>query len=77
MTEVLSYCFFNDLSNAAFCLSTTLRSRVRRGVDSGYPPPPAGCVTIGAPALRGLKEGCHLFDTKQFSQEQLHLNAAP
>ena len=41
MAEVLSYCFFNDLSNAAFCLSPTLRSRVRRG---GYPPPPpAGC----------------------------------
>ena len=24
-----------------------------------------------------LKEGCHLFDTKRFSQEQPHLNAAP
>ena len=24
-----------------------------------------------------LKEGCHLFDTKRFSQEQSHLNAAP
>ena len=51
MAEVLSYCFFNDLSNAAFCLSPTLRSCVRRGRIS---PPPAGCVTIGAPALRGL-----------------------
>ena len=38
MTEVLSYWFFNDLSNAAFCLSPTLRSRVRRGADT--PPPP-------------------------------------
>ena len=51
MTEVLSYWFFNDLSNAVFCLSPTLRSRVRLG---RIPPPPAGCVTIGAPALRGL-----------------------
>ena len=45
--------FFNDLSNAAFCLSPTLRSRVRRG-RIPPPPPQAGCVTIGAPALRGL-----------------------
>ena len=33
-----------------------------------WPPPPAG---------RGLKEECHLLDTKRFSQEQPHLNAAP
>ena len=39
---------------------------------------PVKLYVLTSPSYRTLlKEGCHLFDTKRFSQELPHLNAAP
>ena len=67
--EVIRSSFFGNVSNC------WLNSYGKSGGAThhrffdiyGKPEGGGGRITAPPPAVRGLKEGCHLFDTKRFS----------